>query len=390
MAAVGYFNQEVINMIKMKKITALVCAALLALCAAGCGTSGGSGKSMKIGLAAPLTGANAEDGKAIQEGVMLAIKQINDQGGIDGNKLEVVSEDDKGDPSEAVKAAEKLAKDENTLAVIGHFKDACTLPAASIYNEAGLVQITPASKDEAVSDAGDYTFRTIPTDTAQAESLARWCVNDLGYKKVAVLCEHSDLGKGLADKAQKAVEDLGAKVVVRETYKVNETDFNKVLSKTAKAKPDVLIIGGLCNETGLIAQQRSKAGIADLPIMGMNVLYSDDLLEMDKKAVEGIKMTAYYSASSERQASQDFIKAYTEEYGKAPSTYAAYAYDSANIIIDAIKNAGADRAAIHSRLADLKDYEGVTGNTSFDENGDVVKEPLRMEIKDGKFVVVDK
>ena len=377
----------------VKRILAAALTAVLVLSAAGCGAAGGaggSGDSLKIGLATPLTGASAEDGKAIQEGVNLAVKQINDQGGIDGKTVEVVAEDDKGDPSEAATVANKLAQDESILALVGDFNSSCTLAGAPIYNDAGIVQISPGSSAEAVTDAGDYTFRTITTDAVQGQYLALWCVTDLGYKKIAILFENDDYGKGLADVAQRETEGLGAQVVVREAYEVNQTDFSTVLTKVAKAQPDVLIIGGLYNETALIAKQRAKAGIGDLPIMGVDAIYSDALVDLGGKAVEGIKLTAYFSDSSESQVTQAFIKAYTDEYGKAPGTYAAYAYDAALIIMDGIKNAGADRAAIREYIAGLQDFEGATGTASVDKNGDVIKEPLRMEIKDGKFTVVEK
>ena len=380
----------------LKKILAAALTMALAVSAVGCGApggsggSGGSGDTLKIGLATPLTGASAEDGKAIQEGVNLAVKQINDQGGIDGKTVEVVAEDDKGDPSEAATVANKLAQDESILALVGDFNSSCTLAGAPIYNDAGIVQISPGSSAEAVTDAGDFTFRTITTDAVQGKYLAKWCVDELGYKNIAILFENDDYGKGLADVAQRETEGLGAKVVVREAYEVNQTDFSTVLTKVAKAKPDVLIIGGLYNETALIAKQRSKAGIGELPIMGVDAIYSDALIDLGGKAVEGIKLTSYFSDSSESKVTQDFIKAYTDEYGKAPGTYAAYAYDATLIIMDGIKNAGADRAAIRDYIAGLQDFEGATGTASFDKNGDVIKEPLRMEIKDGKFTVVDK
>ena len=375
---------------KFKQIIAIAFAAVLVFSLAACGGSGGSADTLKIGLATPLTGASAQDGKDIQNGVNLAVKQINDQGGIDGKTVEVVAEDDKGDASEAATVANKFAQDDSILAIVGNFNSSCTLAAAPIYNQTGIVQISPGSSSEAVTDAGDYTFRTITTDAVQGRYLAEWCVNELGHKNIAILYENDDYGLGLADVAERETEALGAKTVVREAYEVNQTDFSTVLTKVAKSKADVLIIGGLYNETALIAKQLSDNGIADLPVMGVDAIYSDALIKLGGDAVNGIKLTAYFSDSSDSKVTQDFIKAYTTEYGSAPGTYAAYAYDATLIILDAVKNAGTDRAAIRDYIANIKDFEGSTGVASFDENGDVIKEPLRMEIIDGKFTVVDK
>lgn len=379
----------------MKRILAAALVAVLGITTAACGagstgSGGGSGDAIKIGLATPLTGASAQDGKAIQEGVNLAVKQINDQGGIDGKQVEVVAEDDKGDPSEAATVANKMAQDDGILAIVGDFNSSCTLAAAPTYNQTGIVQISPGSSSEAVTDAGDYTFRTITTDAVQGQYLADWCVNELGYKNIAILYENDDYGLGLADVAERETKALGAKTVVREAYEVNQTDFSTVLTKVAKSKADVLIIGGLYNETALIAKQRAKAGLGDLPIMGVDAIYSDALIDLGGDAVNGIKLTAYFSDSSENKVTQDFIKAYTDEYGKAPGTYAAYAYDATLIILDAVKNAGTDRTAIRDYIAKIEGFEGATGTASFDQNGDVIKEPLRMEIVDGKFTVVEK
>ena len=386
-----FITKEVSKMKSMKRILAATLVAVLAITTAACGAgSGGSGDAIKIGLATPLTGASAQDGKAIQEGVNLAVKQINDQGGIDGKQVEVVAEDDKGDPSEAATVANKMAQDDGILAIVGDFNSSCTLAAAPTYNQTGIVQISPGSSSEAVTDAGDYTFRTITTDAVQGQYLADWCVNELGYKNIAILYENDDYGLGLADVAERETKALGAKTLVREAYEVNQTDFSTVLTKVAKSKADVLIIGGLYNETALIAKQRAKAGLADLPIMGVDAIYSDALVELGGKAVNGIKLTAYFSDSSDNKVTQDFIKAYTDEYGKAPGTYAAYAYDATLIILDAIKNAGTDRKEIRDYISKIEGFEGATGTASFDQNGDVIKEPLRMEIVDGKFTVVEK
>ena len=378
-----------------KKMIAVGMAAVmmmgLASVTTGCGGSGSSDSdTVKIGLATPLTGASAQDGKAIENGVNLAIKQANDAGTIEGKTIELVAEDDKGDSSEAATVANKLSQDNSIVAVVGDFNSSCTLAAAPIYNQAQMVQISPGSSSEAVTDAGDYTFRTITTDAVQGKYLAEWCVNDLGHKNIAILYENDDYGLGLADVAERETTALGAKIVTKEAYEVNQTDFSTVLTKVAKANPDVLIIGGLYNETALIAKQLSDNGIADLPIMGVDAIYSDALIDLGGDAVNGIKLTSYFSDSSDSQVTQDFIKAYTDEYGEAPGTYAAYAYDAANIIIQAVKEAGTDRVAIRDYIAELKDFEGATGTASFDENGDVIKEPLRMEIVDGKFTVVDK
>ncbi|MCI5944843.1 MAG: ABC transporter substrate-binding protein [Eubacterium sp.] len=373
-----------------KKLAALGMAAIMTAGLAACGGSGSSSDVIKIGLATPLTGASAQDGKAIQNGVNLAVKMKNEAGGINGKTIEVVAEDDKGDSSEAATVANKLAQDDSILAVVGHFNSSCTLAGAPIYNNAGVVEISPGSSSAAVTDAGDYTFRVITTDAVQGQYLADWCVNELGYKNVAILYENNDYGLGLADVAETETGKLGAKTVVKEAYEVGSTDFSTLLTKVKASKADVLVIGGLYNETALIAKQMEDNGLGDMQIMGVDAIYSGALVDLGGEAVNGIKLTAYFSEDSDNEKSQEFVKAYQEEYGEVPGTYAAYAYDATLIVMDAIENAGEDRAEIQKYISKIDGFEGATGVATFDQNGDVIKAPLRMEIQDGKFTIVEK
>ncbi len=380
---------------KRKALTAVFMAALLAMGLTACSSGGGSTDSasesdtIRIGCAIPLTGASAQDGQSIQNGAQIAVDQVNEAGGIDGKQVELVVEDDKGDSSEAATVANLLAEDSTISAVVGHFNSSCTLAGAPIYNQAGVVEISPGSSAAAVTDAGDYTFRVITTDAVQGRYLAEWAVNDLGYQNIAVLYENTDYGLGLAQVLEEAMADLGANIVVQEAYEVGATDYSTVLTKVASSEAEAIIIGGLYNETALIAKQRSSFGLENMQIMGVDAIYSDALIELGGDAANGILLTGYFSDASTSQVAQDFIAAYEEAYGEMPATYAAYGYDAALVILDAIQNVGADRAAIQEYLSTLEGLEGATGINSFDENGDVIKDPMRMTIENGEFVVIE-
>lgn len=374
----------------MKKslIVLSVCLIISSLFLFGCGSS--KSDAIKIGVAIPLTGASAQDGEAIKNGVNLAAKLVNDEGGINGKKIELVVEDDKGDPSEAATVANKLAQDKSISAIVGHFNSSCTLAAAPIYNQAGVAHVSPGSSAAAVSKAGDYTFRVITTDAVQGTSLMNWAVKDLGYKNIAVLYENTDYGSGLADVVSKAAGDLNAKIVAKEAYEVGSTDFSTLLTKVANSQADVIIVGGLYNETALIAKQKNNFGLSKMQIMGVDAIFSDALIKLGGASVNGIKLTGYFSEASQDSAAKNFISKYKEAYKSTPSTYAAYGYDAALVIIESIKKAGTDRKAIRDYMANIKDLQGATGNNSFDENGDVIKQPLRLVINDGKFTITEK
>jgi len=357
---------------------------------AGCSsTSSSSGSAYKIGVAAPLTGTNAQDGQAILNGVQIAVDKVNAAGGIDGHTIEIMQMDDKGDPSEAATVANKLSADANVLAVVGHYNSSCTLAGAPIYNQNKLVSISPGSSAASVSEAGEYTFRVITTDAVQGDYLVNWGVNGLGYKKFAIVYENTDYGLGLEQVAKECAVTYGAEVVVDEAYTPGDSDFSTILTKIANSDADVLFIGGLYNETALIAKQMANYGLSDLQIMGVDAIFSTALVELGGDAVNGILLTGYFSDASTSKVTQNFISSYREKYGSEPGTYAAYGYDAALIIFDALENGAADREAIQAHLMGIEGFEGATGMMSFDENGDVIKEPLKLIIKDGKFTLYE-
>ncbi len=352
----------------------------------GCASSSKS-TTLKLGFAGPLTGASAQDGESMKKGAQLAVDLVNKAGGINGKKVEISFEDDKSDPKEAASIANKYASDKNILAVIGHFNSSCTLAGAPIYNKAGLVEISGGSSSPAVSEAGDFTFRTITTDAFQGKSLMEWAVNDEGFKNIAVVYENTDYGQGLLKVAEEQAAALGVNIVAREAYLLGQTkDFSSIVTKLKDSSADVVIIGGLYNETALLAKQMQRSNVT-IPIMGVDGIYSQALIDLGGDAVEGIRMTGFFHATSTSKVTQDFIAAYKEAYKEDPGTYAAYVFDATSIIINALKSGATDRKAIQQYVAKVKDYEGVTGTISFDEKGDRFSSPLRLVVKGGKFDV---
>lgn len=376
-------------------LTLLVITALLVTGCGGASTEPkgeekAENKVLKIGYAGPLTGASAQDGESMKKGAALAVELLNKNGGISGKNVEIVFEDDKSDPKEAAAIANKYTSDKDLLAVVGHFNSSCTLAGAPIYNKAGIVEISGGSSSPAVTDAGSYTFRTITTDAFQGKYLTEWAVKEEGFKKIAVVFENTDYGRGLLNVIEAEAPALGAEIVAKEAYILGQTkDFSATVTKVKNAKPDVVIIGGLYNEAALFAKQATRSGLK-VPFMGVDGIYSDALIELGGEAVEGLMLTGFFHSSSSSKETQDFISAFKEKYNEEPGTYAAYTYDAANIVLEAMKKGAVDRKAIMEYLTTLKDYKGATGVTSFDANGDCIKEPLKLIVKDGKFQIYSK
>ncbi len=381
------------NMSSSRKWKALLLAGICGLMLAGCGQSksgADDSKVLKLGFVAPLSGASAQDGESMRKGATLAAEIVNKKGGINGKTVEFVSQDDKSDPKEAAAVANKFSSDKSILAVVGHFNSSCTLAGAPIYNKAGVVEISPGSSSPAVSGIGKFTFRTITTDAFQGAYLAKWAVQEEGFKKLAVVYENTDYGQGIASVIEKEAAQMGAAVVAKEAYILGETkDFSAIVSKLKSVNPDVIIIGGLYNEAALIAKQARRSGL-ETPFMGVDAIYSDALIKLGGEAVEGIMLTGFFHSSNTNPATQEFIKAYKEKYNEEPGTYAAYSYDAARLIIEALEKGKTDRAGIQAYLASVKDFKGATGTTTFDEKHDCIKEPLKLVIKGGKFEIYKK
>ncbi|WP_219837158.1 ABC transporter substrate-binding protein [Paenibacillus sp. R14(2021)] len=371
----------------MKKSSLLLSAVvLLGGLLAGCSskaTEQPAANTIQIGLSGPISGTEAQYGEAYKNGAGLAVKEINDAGGINGKKVELIIQDDKGEPGEAVNVANKFTSNNSLLAVIGHFNSSATLAAAPIYNKNKIVQVSPSSSAPGVTNAGDYTYRVITTDAFQASYLAQWS-KELGYKKVAMIYEQTDFGLGLLDVYKNAAAQNNLDLVASEAYVPGTKDFSTILTKIKEQQPDAIFIGGFYNEAALIAQQAEKLNLKTSYIGG-DSLYSSALLDLGKQSVENFKMIGFFFPGGTNEQANHFAKAYQAAYGTTPDNHAAYAYDAASVIMEAIKKGGADRQGIKTYLDTLKDFKGSTGTLTFDKNGDVQTVPQRLVVKDGKF-----
>ena len=381
-----------------KRATQIFVAGLVfSLVISGCGTTSVStddskattGGEIKIGVAGPFTGPIAETGATIKNAVELAAEEVNASGGINGKKIKLVIEDDKADPKESASIANKFAADTTILGVIANYTSSTTLAGAPIYNKVGLSQLSYGSTSPAVTNAGPYTFRDITTDAYDGEFVAQWTVDE-GYKNIAILYENDDYGKGLADVYNKKVTSLGAKVVMQEPYNLGETkDFSAILTKMKNNNPDAIFIAGQYNEAAMIIKQGKRLGI-NYPVIGSNGLYSDALIQLGGPDVEGLLVIGAFHSSADYPEAKAFIDSYKSKFGSEPDIWAAFAYDAAKIMFDAVKNGGEDRKKINDWLTTMKDFKGATGTTTFDQNGDCIKQPLKLIVKNGKFEMYKK
>ncbi|HVO84835.1 MAG TPA: branched-chain amino acid ABC transporter substrate-binding protein [Syntrophobacteria bacterium] len=336
---------------------------------------------VKIGLMGPMTGPWASEGQEMKQVVDLLAEQVNAKGGVLGRKVEVVSEDDGGDPKTAALAAQKLVT-QKVVAVIGTYGSSVTEATQNIYNEAKIPQIANGSTAIRLTEKGlKYFLRTCPRDDEQAKVGANY-VQSMGYKKLAILHDNTTYAKGLADEAKGLLEKAGVEIVFFDALTPGEKDYTAILTKMKAANPDAVFFTGYYPEGGLLLNQK-KAMNWPVPFIGGDATNNPDLVKIaGAEAAEGF---AFLSPPLPKDLptpeAKAFLESFTKKYGKAPaSIYSVLAGDGFRLLIAAIeatKSTEADKVSdyLHNQL---KDFPGLTGKLSFNAKGDRVGEVYKV------------
>lgn len=380
------------------KFVAASAAAVMALSLAGC--SGGSmddssssgakasGDSITIGTVTTNSGTAAAYGEAEVKGFELAVSEINAKGGINGKKVKLESMDDKGDATEASNAYNKLAGDNNVLAVAGPTISATTAAVAPLADQSKLVTIAPAATSDSI-ETGNYLFRTCFKDSYQGEVAARFAAENLKVKKVAVLYGTGDpYSSGVGEAFAKAAEKLGLEVVDKESSSsADDTEYSAQLQKIQASGAELLYAPYYYSVAGpyIIPQARS-VGFEGY-VMGPDG-YDGLKLTGDKSQYNKTYYTTHYSADDNTNTKvQDFIKSYKSKNNAEPNTFAALGYDTIYMIKQAIEKAGknATREDVRNAVASMT-FDGVTGKFTMDKSGSPTKSVIVLEVKDGKPV----
>ncbi len=381
---------------RMGKIVGLIVlvAMLGSLVLTGCGSSdsGGQGTSsdtIKIALAGPQTGGSAEHGTRQRRGALLAVEEVNAAGGINGKMVELVVLDDRADPKEAANIANRLASDPSVLGVIGHANSSCTLAGAPIYNNAGLVHITTSSSSPAISDAGPYTFRLWNSDSYTYTYITEAAIK-AGYDKIGIIYENNDYGRGGYEVIKRVLKENGIEPLVEEAYLLGETkDFTSTITKLQNAGVEAVVAVSDETEIALFLTQCKQLDYA--PFFASSGTFNPAVLNLGKDAVEGAVgscLTMLIEPDEKLLAwNQKFDERFKDEGIFAGSDmFAPVAYEAARMLLEAIKEVGEDREAIKDYLTGIKNWEGIFGTVSFDENGDAHLPLTYITIKGGKFV----
>jgi branched-chain amino acid transport system substrate-binding protein len=373
------------------KQTLLFVGLILALALVFSITTTAMAKNIRIGVASPYTGNLAAYGDNIKAGVNLKLQEINDAGGINGQKVELVWGDDLCQPKDAGTVASKFAADKSIVAVIGHLCSSATLAAMPIYVRAGLPTLSPTSTNPTIGDVGmGWFFRNCYTDDFQGKYLALHVVpNLLGKHKVAIFYENNDYAIGLKNSFLEGAKSSGVTVTGTEAYMTGTTDFTPQLTKLLRDEPEAIFLCGYHPEGALIAGQSRKLGFTG-PLFGADGIDNEDYIKIGGKAAENTYCTVPFLAASASPAGKDFAERYKKAYDRDVDWMSANAYDCLGILAQVIAKTGPDRKKIRDGLAALNSkangYEGITGLTFFDKKGDCSKPAFVKMVKNGKFV----
>ncbi len=337
-----------------------------------------------LGAVLPLTGDTASYGKNAQNGIDLAVDEINQAGGISGKKVVVTYEDDRGKANEAINAINKLITVNKVPVIMGSAGSSVTLAMAPVANQNKTVLISPISSSKELTDKGGaYFFRVCPSDAFQSRILADW-IWAKGYKTVGMIYVNNSWGQGLKDEFIASYEKKGGKVVIAEATMEGQKDFKTVISKVMATKPDALFTPTYGIEGGILLKQL-KEMTADLPVFGADVWSSPELLTSAGTAAEGAYLTLPAKPSGPKYDA--FAQRYKAKYGQEPDVYAAYSYDMLQIIAQGLKEGNTTGEKMEAYLRAMPAFEGVTGTTKFDGHGDVVTKSFsKQQIVDSKHI----
>jgi len=351
-------------------------------------SSGGGGDCVvKIGHILPMSGPLAAYAEGFQAGVQAAVNEANDQGGIDGCQIQLIEEDSGTDPTMAAAAATKLVDIDGVHAIIGVYASSSTLSAAPIVEEGQTIMISPASTSPEITNAGDYIFRTAPSDALQGAAMADLALAQ-GHKTAAVIFVNNQYGQGLADVFSATFESKGGSVLLQIPYELEMATYRTELSQIQAANPDIIIDVSYADDGQIIFREGHELGISS-QWLGGDGIADDAIFEAPGivEATEGMIGTRPDSPDSPGKAA---FLAILQQYGFEDSgIYTREAYDAAKLAILAIDKAGVDASkdSIRDALIDVADgYVGAAGDKTFDENGDVGGAFALWRIVSGEFV----
>jgi branched-chain amino acid transport system substrate-binding protein len=342
-----------------------------------------------VGEFGTLTGSEATFGQSTNKGLRMAFDEINAAGGIKGKKIKLITYDNQGKPDESAAVVKRLITQDKVLAIIGEVASSRSLAAAPIAQQYKVPMISPSSTNPKVTEVGEYIFRICFIDPFQGAVMAKFMLENLKLKKVAVLRDvKNEYSVGLADTFVQEVVARGGEVLIDVSYQANDIDFKAQLTQIKSKNPEVIFVPGYYTDAGLITVQARQLGIKAV-FLGGDGWDSPKLHEIAKEAANGSYFSNHYATDSTEAIVQEFIQKYKAQFNELPDAMAALGYDAGKVLAQAMTNASDLKPElIKNEIAKIKDFPGVTGVITLDEKRNAIKSAVvvKVEGNDKKFV----
>ena len=345
---------------------------------------------VKIGHVAPTSGAQAHYGKDNENGVRMAIEDLNKQGVMIGGKkatFEIVAEDDAADPKQGTAAAQKLC-DSKVAGVVGHLNSGTTIPASKVYNDCGIPHVTGAATNPDLTKPGyKTTYRIIANDLSLGAGLAFYAADTLKLKKVAVIDDRSAYGQGVADIFKKTAKEKGMTVVDEQFTTDKATDFMAILTAIKAKGPDAVFYGGMDPQAGPMLRQREQLGMSKVKYFGGDGICTSEIAKLaaGAKTLNNVICAEGGASLAKMPGGTEWKKRYDEKYPNQFQVYSPYTYDATFVLVDAMKRANSIDPAVYTPELIKTSFKGVTTTIEFLPNGELKNPAITLySYKDGK------
>ena len=344
---------------------------------------------VRIGAILPLTGDAAVYGKHAKNGIEMAVATANETRSAADLPIEVIYEDSQADPKTGLSAFMKLATVDNVPAVLGPMGSSVALAVAPQADARKVVLLSPTASAPALTSAGPYFFRNVASDSYDGRAMAIFCRTRLNLARAAIVFVQNDFGLGLKNAFAQTYRENGGEVVAELAFNQGALDFRTQITRLKAVQPDCVFVVGY-KEMGRFLKQCQELGLRS-QYVSFSMFEDPDIIQQAGSVAEGAYYTfRSYDPSQADSRTAQFVSGYASRYGEAPDIFAALSYDAARLLVDAIRRGGDSGPEIRQALMGVQQFPGVTGDTTFDANGDVIKAIGIKAVKDGKFVWVER
>lgn len=369
-------------MSKSKWILSIFVASIVITAGIGSGTSPAMADGIKIGFIPPVTGASAAEGAWQIKAIKLALKQINEAGGVNGKPIDLIIEDNQSSNPGALAALQKAVEQDQVLALVGVVKSTQVLALSDAIKSYGIPTMIGGTNATLTKRGNPWLFRARPDDSIAAAAMVKYIKEDTSFTKVGILHDSDAFGTGGANLVEQNAKDAGLSVVKTEKYTTKEKDFTAQLLSLKNAGAQIMVLYGTNPEDVAVIQRQIRQLGSPYKYIGSPSSQEKDTLNLSKEAAEGLLAIADFVPGSS-PVIKTYSEAYRKEYNEDFDATSAWAYDALNILVNAIKQAGEDRSKIRDAILSTQNYKGVLGTFSFSSNGDGLHEVSVVQIIQG-------